>query len=66
MIVNGGEKKVDLNTKKNSAKRVFCRKYDGYEDFCRGLLQCKNYCEQCQLSANFCHQELRFTDCLVQ
>jgi len=37
LLVSGIEKKPDVNSKKNSPKRVFCRKYDGYEDFCRGL-----------------------------
>jgi len=52
LLVNGGEKKPDVNTKKNSPKRVFCRKYDGYEDFCKGL-QCERY-EYYQMSLHFC------------
>lgn len=30
-------KKQNVEKKKNAPKRVFCRKYDGYEEFCKGL-----------------------------
>lgn len=30
----GTDKKPDVDASKNMAKRTFCRKYDGYEDFC--------------------------------
>lgn len=33
----GSDKKPDLDSSKNIAKRTFCRKYDGYEDFCSGV-----------------------------
>lgn len=36
VIVAGTEKKPDVDASKNMAKRTFCRKYDGYEDFCSG------------------------------
>jgi hypothetical protein len=39
--VQAEEKKADVEKKKNAPKRVFCRKYDGYEDFCKGrFLNC--------------------------
>jgi len=35
-VVQGIAKKMDVEQKKNAPKRVFCRKYDGYEEFCKG------------------------------
>lgn len=37
IVVKGSDKKPDLDSSKNIAKRTFCRKYDGYEDFCSGI-----------------------------
>ena len=34
--VQGIDKKQDVDLKKNAPKRVFCRKYDGYDEFCKG------------------------------